>query len=450
MKRKILVLGAGLISRPGVVFLLENGFEVTVATRSVDKAQALVGGYENGRACALLVEDDEALDKLVKANDMVVSLIPWTHHPVVARCCLKNNTPMATSSYVSDEMRNLDGEAKAKGLLFLNEIGVDPGVDHMSAMAVIDAVHDRGGKIRHFYSFCGGLPAPDDNDNPFGYKFSWSPKGVVLASRNAASFLENGRKISIPGEDLFLSKRTETIAGLGDFEVYPNRDSLPYKEIYGLKDALTVMRGTYRNIGWCDTLKKVVDLGLLDDTPRADLKANSYRRMMAQIAGIPASDDVIAAIAAKVGLERDHYVIQNLRWLGLFGDDIVSQGDNRLDALSQLLLEKLSYAAGEKDMLLLRHTFVIENLDGSLQTLTSTLIDFGIPHGDTAMARTVSLPLACGVKLMAEGKIGLTGVQIPTQKEIYLPVLKALEGLGIKMVEEISDETAAGGGATNG
>lgn len=434
--KKILILGAGLVSKPGVVFLLENGFDVTVASRTVEKAQKITQGFENATAKELLVENSDALELLVKENDIVVSLLPWTHHIIVAKCCLKNDTLMATTSYVSEDMQKLDTEIKAKNLLFLNEIGVDPGIDHMSAMQIIDNVHAQGGKVRHFYSICGGLPAPDDNDNPFGYKFSWSPKGVVLASRNAASFFENGKEINIKGEDLFLNYRVEKVDGLGEFEIYPNRDSMPYKEIYGLKDALTVMRGTYRNIGWCDTFKKIVDLGLVDDNPTKGLSGISFKKMMADIAGVSDTDDVMLAVAQKVGIEKDHFVINNLDWLGMFSDDIVPTFDNRLDILSEKLLEKLYYKDGEKDMLLLRHTFVIENEDNSEKTITSTLIDYGIPHGDSSMARTVSLPLGIGVKLMAEGKIDLTGVQIPIKKEIYGPVLNGLEQLNIKMIEK--------------
>lgn len=437
--KKILILGAGLVSKPGVVFLLENGFDVTVASRTVEKAQKTIQGFENGTAKELLVENSDALEKLVKKNDIVVSLLPWTHHIIVAKCCLKNDTFMATTSYVSEDMKKLDGDIKAKNLLFLNEIGVDPGIDHMSAMQIIDKVHAQDGKIRHFYSICGGLPAPDDNNNPFGYKFSWSPKGVVLASRNAASFLENGKEVNIKGEDLFLNYRVENVDGIGEFEIYPNRDSRPYKEIYGLKDAQTVMRGTYRNIGWCDTFKKIVDLGLVDDNPTKGLSGISFKKMMADIAGVSDTDDVLAAVAQKVGIKKDHFVMSNLEWLGMFSDDIVPAFDNRLDILSEKLLEKLYYKDGEKDMLLLRHTFVIENENKSEKTITSTLIDYGIPHGDSSMARTVSLPLGIGVKLMAEGKINLTGVQIPIKKEIYEPVLKGLEQLNIKMKEKTMD-----------
>jgi saccharopine dehydrogenase-like NADP-dependent oxidoreductase len=435
--KKILIIGAGLVCRPGVVFLLENGFDVTVASRTVSRAQAIVQGFENGTAKEMMVEDGQALETLVKENDIIVSLLPWTHHLIVAKCCLANNKPMATTSYVSDDMKKLDEEIKAKGLLFLNEIGVDPGIDHMSAMKIIDGVHADGGKIEHFYSICGGLPAPDDNDNPFGYKFSWSPKGVVLASRNAARFLENGKEINIKGEDLFLNYRLETVEGLGEFEVYPNRDSIPYKKIYGLKDALTVMRGTYRNVGWCDTLKKIVDLGLVNDAPLSGLEGVTYKQMMADIAGVGEQDDVMAAIAKKANITKDHFVIKNLEWLGLFSEDTVPKFDNHLDILSQRLLKKLYYRDGEKDMLILKHTFDIKNADKTQKSITSTMIDYGIPNGDSSMARTVSLPLAIGIKLMAENKIDLTGVQIPIKKEIYEPVLKGLESLGIKMVEKI-------------
>ncbi|MCF8068183.1 MAG: saccharopine dehydrogenase NADP-binding domain-containing protein [Desulfobacterales bacterium] len=434
--KKILILGAGLVSKPGVVFLLENKFSVTVASRTVEKAQGIVQGFENGTALQFDVEDSDMLERLIKEHDITVSLLPWIHHVTVAKCCLKNNKDMATASYVSADMKKLDSDVKSSGLTFLNEIGVDPGTDHMSAMKIIDRVHSDGGKIKHFYSICGGLPAPDDNDNPFGYKFSWSPKGVVLASKNPARFLENGKEINIEGKDLFLNKRIENVEGLGDFEVFPNRDSIPYKEIYGLKDAETVMRGTYRYVGWCDTLKKMVDLGLVDDAVNPDLKGNSYRKMMADIAGVSESDDVVAKIAEKAGLPIDHFVINNLDWLGLFAEDKVPDADNRLDILSERLLERLKYQEGEKDMIILKHTFVVENKDKSKQTITSTLIDYGIPHGDSSMARTVSLPLAIGIKLMAEGEINRKGILIPITKDIYEPVLAGLEKQNINFVEK--------------
>ena len=435
-KKKILVLGAGLVSKPGVTYLLKKNFQVTVASRTVSKAENLVSGFDNGTACEILVENRDALEQLIQEHDIIVSLLPWVHHFTVAKLCIKNNKHMATTSYVSENMKKLDNDAKSRDLLFLNEIGVDPGIDHMSAMKIIDKVYSEGGKVLHFYSCCGGLPAPEANDNPFGYKFSWSPRGVVLASRNAAKFLEKGKIVSIEGKDLFLNKRVEEVEGLGEFEVYPNRNSLPYKDLYNLNDAKTVMRGTYRNIGWCDTLKKIVDLGLVDDTPVAALKGGTYRKMMADLIGADEKDDIYAKTAEKAGLDKDNFVMKNLDWLGLFSEEPVPDCDNRLDILSELLLKKLKYKPGERDMIILKHAFTIENSDSSGDMITSTLIDYGIPHGDTAMARTVSLPLAIGVSLMAEEKIPLRGVQIPTKKEIYEPVLSELENLGITMVEK--------------
>ncbi|MBC8214344.1 MAG: saccharopine dehydrogenase NADP-binding domain-containing protein [Candidatus Marinimicrobia bacterium] len=435
--KNILVLGAGLVSKPGVTYLLnqENLF-VTVASRTVSKAEKLVEGFSNGKAIELNVSDENKLAELIKENDIIISLLPWVHHLKVANLCVDLNKHLATTSYVSEDMQKLDEITKSKGLTFLNEIGVDPGIDHMSAMQIIDEVHDEGGKVLHFYSFCGGLPAPEDNDNPFGYKFSWSPKGVVLASRNSAKFLENDKVVDIIGENLFLNSREEDVEGLGRYEVYPNRDSLPYKDLYGLKDAHTVMRGTYRNLGWCQTLKKIVDLGLVDDSPVDGLQDNTFKQMIAELIGVNENEDVKAKTAEKLELEVNSDVINRFEWLGLFSDEKVTDRDNRLDVLSDRLQEKLYFKDDEKDMIILQHKFIVENKDGSQDKITSTLIDFGIPHGDSSMARTVSLPLAIGVKLMADESITKTGVLIPLTADIYEPVLAELEKLDIKMVEK--------------
>lgn len=435
--KNILILGSGMVSRPGLHYLLEQGhFLVTVASNILEEAQALVKDFDNGTAVYLDVKDTGELEKLVESHDIIVSLLPWVFHVQVAELCVKHGKSMATASYASEGMWKLDEEAREKGLLLLNEMGVDPGIDHMSAMKIIDEVKAEGGKVIHFYSFCGGLPAPDDNDNPFGYKFSWSPKGVVLASKSPARFLENGREVNIEGKDLFLNYRVEEIEGLGQFEMYPNRDSVPYKELYGLEDAETVLRGTFRYPGWCGTLKKIVDLGLVDETPVAGLKGKTYRQVMAQLLGIDESDDVSVHAAKKLELEADSEIIQRLQWLGLFSDEVAPDAENYLDILSHRLQEKLFYEDGEKDMLLMRHTFIVENSDKSRDRITSTMIDYGIPGGDSSMARTVSLPLAIGVRLMAENKLNLRGVQIANLKEIYEPVLKELERMNIKLAEK--------------
>jgi saccharopine dehydrogenase (NADP+, L-glutamate forming) len=435
--KKILMLGSGLVSRPGIHYLLgQKDIYLTVASNELGVAEDLVKGFDNGKALFVDVADENKLSSIIQENDIIVSLLPWVFHVKVAEICLKYNKDMATASYVSEGMRKLDEEARNKGLLILNEIGVDPGIDHMSAMKIIDEVHQEGGKIRHFYSFCGGLPAPEDNDNPFGYKFSWSPKGVVLASRNSAKFLEDGKVVEIEGKDLFSNYWKDEIEELGEFEVYPNRDSVPYQKVYGIEEAETVLRGTYRYSGWCDTFKKIVDLGLVEETPADGLKGITFKKMMADLIGAKENEDILQKTAEKIQLPTDSLVIKNMDWLGLFSDEIVPDYNNRLDILSHLLQEKLYYKEKEKDMIILKHKFIVENKDKTRDEITSTLIDFGIPGGDSSMARTVSLPLAIGVKLMVEEKIKLKGVQIPNKKEIYEPVLNELETMNIVMAEK--------------
>jgi len=435
--KKILVLGAGLVSRPGVHYLLnQTELEVTVASRTVSKAEELVKGFPNGKAKQVNVEDHDALAALIKENDIVISLLPWIHHMKVAKLCVEFGKHMVTTSYVSPAMKELDSKVREKGLLFLNEIGVDPGIDHMSAMKIIDEIEKEGGKILHFYSYCGGLPAPQHNDNPFGYKFSWSPRGVVLASRNSARFLENGKIVEIDGKDLFRNYTVEEIEGLGKFEVYPNRDSVPYKELYGLKDALTVKRGTYRNLGWCDTFYVLNQLGFIDETPKDFIKGNTFKNITAKVLNVSPDSNLKDAIKQKVQIEKIDDVIYRLDWLGLFSDDLVDNADNLLDMLSNRLQDKLVYKPGEVDMLLMKHTFIVENKDGSQDKITSTMIDFGIPYGDTSMARTVSLPMAIAVKMIANNQIKEIGVRIPNTKDIYEPVMAELEKLNIKMVEK--------------
>ncbi len=436
-KNKILVLGSGLVSKPGVIYLLDKGLNVTVTDIVLSRAEELVENYDNGVAASFDINDSEVLESYIKKHDIIISLLPWVFHAKVAKLCLKNNKDMATASYVSEEMAALGEEAEKKGLLFLNEIGVDPGIDHMSAQKIIDEVHKEGGKIEHFYSYCGGLPAPDDNDNPFGYKFSWSPKGVVLASRNPAKFLENGEIIDIEGKDLFAKKTVETelVEGVGNLEVYPNRDSLPYIDIYGIEESKTVKRGTYRNIGWCETFLKIIELGLVDDTKENDIKDSNFHNIISKLISCKENENLKEKLANKLNIEQDSKIMQKFEWLGLFDKDKILKKDNLLDNLSDILQEKLFYKDGEKDMLVMRHKFIIINKDGTRDKITSTLIDYGIPFKDTSMARTVSLPLAIGVRLMAEGKIALKGVKRPVYKEIYEPVLKELEKLDIKMVE---------------
>ena len=295
--KDVLVLGAGLVAGPLVRYLLiDAGYRVTVASRTVAKARALVGDHPLGRAIAFDISSDGArLDELVAGADLAVSLLPYTYHPRVAEHCVRHGCHLVTTSYVSDAMRALDTPAQEAGVLLLNEIGVDPGIDHMSAMCIIDGVHDAGGEIHSFRSFCGGLPAPDANDNPLGYKFSWSPRGVVLAGRNEGRYKDKGEIVEVANERLFATHHVTWIEDLGDLEAYPNRDSLPYIDLYGIPETHTMLRSTLRNLGWCDCMQKLNALGFFGLEHRPDLPGSTFREVMARLIG---TEDTVGLEAA--------------------------------------------------------------------------------------------------------------------------------------------------------
>jgi len=435
--KNILVLGAGLVAKPLIRYLLDHpNFKVTVASRTVSKAKALVDGHPDGRALPLNVQDQTELEKLVSTHDLAISLVPYTHHVTIAKLCIKHKKNMVTTSYVSKPMAELDKPAKDSGILILNEIGLDPGIDHMSAMRIINDVQSKGGKITSFRSYCGGLPAPDANDNPFGYKFSWSPRGVVKAGRNDARYLENGREVFIPGKELFKNYYHLEISGVGKFEAYPNRDSIPYVDTYRIKGTGTMYRGTFRNLGWCDTLKAIADLGYLNDAQRIDAKGKTYRDFTGMLVGT-GDKNVREATANYLKISFQSEVIERLQWLGLFDKNPLPGDKNcALDFLADIMLAKMPYKDNERDMIVLFHDFIAEYPGGKKESITSTLIDYGIPGGDSSMSRTVSLPAAVGAKLMLEGKISLKGVHIPNVPEIYNPVLAELETMNIKCKEK--------------
>jgi saccharopine dehydrogenase (NADP+, L-glutamate forming)/spermidine synthase len=436
--KKVLCLGAGLVARPYIQYLSDNGFYVIVASRTISKAEHLIEGCNNTEAVAFnIAKDDELLEELTKNADLVCSLLPYTFHVKAAKVAIRHKTHFCTTSYISDEMKALEGVAKNAGILLLNECGVDPGIDHMSAMKIIDEVHNNNGQITSFTSFTGGLPAPDANNNPFGYKLSWSPRGVLLAGRNNAQFRRNGKEVKIPGSELFESCEPMEVPGMGTFEGYPNRDSLSYIDIYNISETKTMLRGTFRNLGWCGTLDKIADLGLLDIEERS-LEGMTYASLMRELTSTSDSD-VKPAVAKACNIEPDDSIITRLEWLGLFEEKQIPTGTNTiLDALCNLFEEKLQYAPGERDMIVMHHEFIAEYPD-KMQKITSTLIDYGIPNGDSSMSRTVALPVAIASKMILDGKITLTGVHRPIIPEIYEPILKELETLDIKMDEKTFD-----------
>ena len=260
---KVLVLGAGMVSRPIVNFLFENKINVSLADCDISKAKAVVGDNPLGRAVLIDANDEGSIESLVAQNDLTVSLLPYAFHPRIAAICIKHKKNMVTTSYVKKDMKDLDKKAKEAGVILLNEIGVDPGIDHMSAKKIIDEVHKNKGRIKEFYSFTGALPAPEEANNPFKYKFSWSPKGVVMASKNPASYKRFGKMVEVSEEDLFKDLRWIEVPGVGKVEVYPNRDSIPYAKLYDVEEADTIIRGTIRFVGWSEILDSFKSLKMI-------------------------------------------------------------------------------------------------------------------------------------------------------------------------------------------
>jgi saccharopine dehydrogenase-like NADP-dependent oxidoreductase len=433
--KKVLILGAGMVVKPIVTYLLEKGYHVTVATRTKSKADAMIGGHPNGTSLAWTVDDEATLDRLVQEHDLSVSLLPYAYHVMVAKLCIRHKKNMVTTSYVKPEMKALDAQARDAGIIILNELGLDPGIDHMSAMRIIDHVHGKGGKIEEFYSFCGALVAPEVEKNPFNYKFTWAPKGVVMASNNDGKYLRRGKEIYVSTADLFKNPIKVDVDGVGPLEVYPNRDSLPYIELYGIPETKTIFRGTFRYEKWCEVLDGIKALGLLGND-KIDMEGLTYAELLAKVAGIPGIGNLKSDVAAKVGGDPKGYVTDALEWLGFFSDESVDRvEDTPFEVTSDVMISKMMIGATERDMVVLQHTFVAD-YDGDKEVIKSTMVDYGTQETDTSIARTVALPAACGVDMILQGQISAKGVHIPVIPEIYNPILDQLETMDIRMVEE--------------
>jgi saccharopine dehydrogenase-like NADP-dependent oxidoreductase len=440
--KRVVVFGAGLVARAHVRYLLKHGLEVTVASRTVSKAQTILDGHPNGRPMAFdIVEEPGRIGTIVADHDLAVSLLPWQYHSQVAEACVSAGKHMVTTSYVKDDMTALDGAAKKAGVMLLNELGVDPGTDHMTAMQVIHRVQAAGGEITTFQSYCGGLPAPEANDNPFGYKFSWSPRGVLLAGLNNARFRMEGDDIEVPGQELFdhiCPVPVEIEGRVIEFEGYANRDSMPYRDYYGIDPRDTMFRGTLRNPVWCTAMKQVARLGWLRTDELDGIEGASFADVTARLAGAEGGDDLQTAVASRLGIEPDGDEISSMEWLGLFAQDRLPGPTAPVDILTARMLEKMSYGVGERDMLVLQHTFVAEYPDRR-ERITSTMVDFGIPGGDSSMNRTVGLPAAVVTRFVLEGRFVQPGVVVPVMPELYEPVLEELERLGISFTETVEE-----------
>ena len=438
--KKILILGAGLSSTTLIKYLLEraekNDWRIRLGDISIDLAREKINNHPKGKAIFFNVDNSDQLVSEISKADLVVSMLPAKYHFSVARECIRYEKNMVTASYVSEEIQALDAEAREKGVLIMNEAGVDPGIDHMSAMQVINRLKEEGAKLIAFESSTGGLVAPSYDNNPWNYKFTWAPRNVVLAGAAGARFLHNSRFKYIPYNKLFSRYEVIDIPEYGQFEVYPNRDSLKYQETYGLKELSTMFRGTIRRPNFCDAWNLLVQLGATDDTYTMDDTVNmTHRQFINSFVAYNIIDTVEKKIADYLGIDENSVLMEKLKWLGLFEETLIGIPDLTPARVLQHILEgKWAMEPGDKDMIVMEHQFDYMRL-GEHRKIYSTMVVIGEDSVNTAMSKTVGLPVAILARLILEKKIDLTGVQIPVEKQVYEPVLEELKDYGIEFRE---------------
>ena len=440
--KNILVLGAGLSSSSLIRYLLENSVEnhwrVSIVDQDIEMVRSKIDGHVNGEALSFNATDrSQRLPEMEKA-DLVISMLPARFHVPIAEDCIELKTNLITPSYISEEMRNLDAKAKEAGIVIMNEIGVDPGIDHMSAMKIIHEIKARGGKLISFKSFTGGLIAPVSDNNPWNYKFTWNPRNVILAGQGgAASFIRNGQYKYIPYNRLFGRLDNISIENYGDFVGYANRDSLSYRETYGIEDIPTIFRGTLRRPGYCKAWDIFIELGMTDDTyAMVNTENLTPRTFVNSFLPYDQSKPVEDKFKEFIREERMES-FERFKWLGLFEDEPIVGIENATPAqvLQKILVDKLSLEDGDKDMLVMVHEFQYE-LNGKKSQITSHMVNIGEDQVYTSMSNTVGLPVAICAKMILNGSLKSSGVRLPVQKEVYTPILEELEKLNIRFVEK--------------
>lgn len=437
--KRALALGAGSVSRPCVRYLLNQGYNVTVVDISESGVKRVLAGHANGTG---VVRDAAAEARALVREykpDIVVCMLPTKHLAGTASICADEGVSMIGASYVSGELRALDGKARAKGVKILCEVGLDPGIDHMSAVEMIKKIHDDGGRVESFVSMCGALPDFASNTNPIGYKLSWAPASLIGASKRSARIMTDGVTIDLPDGKTYQNAEFFHVRGLGWFEAYANADSLPYIDAYGIDGVRTVKRGTLRYFGWCDMITQMQKLDLFDERER-DFSGYTYASLMKEITGAKSADAKESA-ARFLGIEKNSLPVLKLEWLGFFGDSAVAPRKGSLrDVLAERYSDKLGFAPGEKDIIAMQHEFIAFYPSRNIRKkFTSTLIERGSVDEDTAIARTTGLPIGIAAHLVLSGAVKNCGVIIPTTEDIYVPALNELkkEGISFTDAEEI-------------
>lgn len=439
--KNILILGAGYSATVMIEYLLkkaqEYNWQVTVGDISEELAVKKIAGNPHGRAIKFDINNEEQKQSEINNADVVISFLPSFMHLLVAQECLRKSKHLLTASYISQDMKALSSDVKNKGLLFLNEMGVDPGIDHMSAMQVIDNLKSRGCRILGFTSNTGGLIAPESDNNPWNYKFTWSVRNVVLAGQGTAKYIEKGRLKYLPYNQLFVRTRKTSVPDYGEFDYYPNRDSLSYRSIYGLDDIQTLIRGTFRRPGYCQAWNVFVQLGITDDSYQFETRPGlTYRDFINSFLPYSNTLNVEDKLCRLLNLEPNGEIMNKLKWLGIFEDIPVGLNSGTpAQILQKLLEEKWKLETGDKDMIVMQHKFEYEE-SGSVREITSSMVVTGKDENHTAMAVTVGMPVALAAEMLLKNEIKLTGVHIPVFPELYNPVLSKLENYGVKFFEE--------------
>ena len=441
--RTILIIGAGRSASSLIQYLLNKSvtenLHLVIGDLSLDLAQKKTNNHPNATAIALDIFDENQRKKAIQIADIIISMLPAHLHIEIAKDCVIYKKHLVTASYVSDAMKELDAAAKENNLIFMNEIGLDPGVDHMSAMKVIDEIKDKGGKMLLFESFCGGLVAPESDTNLWNYKFTWAPRNVVLAGQGGvAKFIQEGAYKYIPYCNLF--RRTEflDVEGYGRFEGYSNRDSLKYRSVYGLDDVLTLYRGTIRKVGFSKAWNMFVQLGMTDDSyVMENSEKMSYRTFVNSFLPYHPTDSVEIKTRLILKIDQDDIMWDKLLELDLFNPNKKVGLKNATPAqiLEKILTDSWTLQPEDKDMIVMYHKFGYE-LNGKKEQIDSKMVCIGDDQTYTAMAKTVGLPVAMVTLLILNGKIKTPGVQLPIRKEVFKPILKELEEYGVVFKEQ--------------
>jgi len=434
--KNLLVLGAGKSSPYLISYLIEQAQKqnwlIIVGDLDKDLAQSRIKGKDNARAVYFDINDTELRHKYISQSDVVVNILAPRFQHIIALTCIQYGKHMISVSYRDKRIREMDNDARKKGVLILAEIGLDPGIDHMSATELIHKIRNKNGVVKNFQSYGGGLPAPDTIDNPFKYVISWNPRNVVMAGENGAQYLEKGKIIIVPFHNVFQHTWAVEVSGLGIMEAYPNRDSLAYQRQYGFENADTVIRGTLRYPGWCETWFHIIRLGLPNETLTIpDLAERTYAELTEMF--LPPdvnSGDIEQRTAAFLHISPTGNIMEKLRWLGLFSKEKINKNlETSAEVLTHLINEKLKLKETARDMVVLQHQLIVQypEENNRMEKIVSTMINYGEKAGFSSMAKSVGLPAAIVARLLMENKLPLTGCHIPTNPVIYEPVLKELK-----------------------